>query len=81
MQEVWVLTRRHTHKGAIDAEFVGGGVHAFMKEHHIVPNTPEPCNLDQAVDVHYVQPHARMGLPPFCRRCFHEEEAATLMGD
>ena len=68
MNEIWVLTRRHTHKGAYEGETIT--LQDIMDKKLPVILTPEPCNIDQAVNVLYVQPHARQALPPFCRRCF-----------
>ena len=68
MKELWVVTRQHTHKGAYDGEDIT--LQSIMSDKLPVILTPEPCNIDQAVEIRYVQPHAREALPPFCKRCF-----------
>lgn len=71
MEEVWVLTRNRTHKGAYDGPpHSGATINDALRRFATVVFTPEPCNIDQAVWIEYVTPHARVSLPPFCKRCF-----------
>jgi hypothetical protein len=71
MQEVWVLTRKRTHKGAYDGPPQSGAtINSYLLNSSMPILTPEPCNLDQATNIRYVTAHAREVLPPLCRRCF-----------